>query len=379
MPHHKSGFALIKFRRRSVNGLTAKSGSAMKRPRSKRAGSTPGKSSSSKKGASSEALMVEDKAVAAVASSEAMFDAPEPSADDQVDFSQLRGVGEDSDDSDPDAPLQFLKVSELPSQVVSESRNDEPALDKKLADTALFDTAEPHHAGKLPFRESLSVTMPIETPLGAALAIDDLARERKFAELTTEAVHIGLDKLRAGNIKFRRPDDYFAQMIKSDAHMTRVKTRMLDTKANIQNAVTNRNNRDVVKNKKKVRQEQRLKQQEKQKQTKDEIQAVSKLRKDRVRRRAENEEAPSDDDEFPIDLLNIEQLDVENKFQPARDIVNGKKKAWAGNNLKFEANKKGKGKDRGDGKRDGPAGIKKKRGSKKRLGKSRRQKGPKTA
>lgn len=346
----------------------------MKRPRSKRTGADPSKVSAA----------VSEVAVLTPASEldpDTEMVPANASEEKTVDFSELRGIGEPSDDSDPDEPLKFIEVSKLPSQIISEHRNDEPALDKKLSDIALFDTAKPHHSGKLPFRESLSVTMPLDKPLEAALAMDDLSRERKFAELATAAVHIGLSQLRSEKIKFRRPDDYFAQMIKSDDHMTRVKTRLLSTKDSIQNAERQRHNRDLVKNKKKVRQEQRLKQQEKQKQTKDEIAAVSKLRKERVKRRANAEAPPSDDDEFPIDLLNVEQLDIDNKFQPARDIESGKKKAWAGN-LKTGGGKiapKGKGKGREDGKRNGPAGIKKKRGSKKRLGKSRRQKGPKAA
>ncbi len=340
----------------------------MKRPRSKRTGASPAKASSAgnaetKKNVPKE---VESRAPVAEKDVDAEVTALNATEENTVDFSQLRGIGEDSDESDPDEPLRFVDVSKLPAQVLSEHRNDEPALDKKLADIALFDTAEPHGAGKLPFRESLSVAMPMEGPLAAELAVDDLARERKFAELATAAVHIGLGRLRAEKVKFRRPDDYFAQMIKSDEHMTRVKTRMLGAKESIQNAQRQRHDRELVKNKKKVRQEQRLRQQEKLKQTKDEIAAVSKLRKERVRRRAEAEEPPSDDDEFPIDLLNVEQLDSENRFQPAGDIASGKKKAWRGN-VKVDGGKKGGkgkrvGKGQEEGKRDGPVGIKRRGG-----------------
>lgn len=297
--------------------------------------------------------------------------------EDFVDFSQLVGVGEDSDESDVEDVVRFLDVSKLPAQVLSEHKNDEAALHQKLGDIALFDTVAPYHEGKLPFRESLSVTLKMDEPLNPKLAVDDLARERRFAELATDAVHKGLGSLRELGVKFRRPDDYFAQMIKTDSHMTRVKTHLLDQKENIQAAQKQRNNRDIVRNKKQVRQEQRLRTQEKQKQANDEIAAVTRLRKERVRRRAGADGLPSDDDDFPIDLLNIEQLDSENRFASMSDITSGKKKPWTG--AKGSAVTKMQ-KTGADGKQGGPAGIKKKRGAKKRLGKSRRQKSaaPKT-
>lgn len=284
---------------------------------------------------------------------------------DYVDFSQLLGVGEGSDDSDDDEALRFIDVSKLPAQVLSETISDEAALGKKLGDIALFNTVPANNVGKLEFRESLLVTMQSDGALNAKLAADDLARERRFAELATEAVHEGLRQLREMKVKFRRPDDYFAQMIKTDEQMTRVKTHLLKERENILAAQKRRNNRDINKNKKKVRQEQRLQAQQKQKDAKDEIKAVSQLRKDRVRKRAEVDTAPADDDdEFPIDLLNVEQLDSESRFTSITDIESGKKKAWA-------APKKN---DPQSGKKVGPGGIKKKRGPKKRLGKNRRQK-----
>lgn len=332
-----------------------------------------------------------------------------------VDFSTLVGVGEGHDDTDDEAVMETMALSSLPAQVFSEHRNDEAALDKKLADIAVFDTAAPYGAGKLPFSESLSVTMPVDEKISDELAIDDLKRETKFAALATAAVHVGLERLRVGKIKFRRPGDYFAEMVKTDAHMAKVKARYLHQKESIEAAEKRRHNRDLTKNRKKVRSDQIEKDQEKKRRTKNEIEAVARIRKDRLHKRAEAANAGSDgdnveDDEFPIDLLDIEQLDDENRFQPSKDIASGKKKAWSGGNKGLErggeddkagkgtgsrgrgaaSNGRGRGgRGRGgasrgdrvsdrspsDRKRTGQsgAGIRKNKGPKKRLGRSRRK------
>jgi len=146
---------------------------------------------------------------------------------EEVDFATLTGIGAGDSDSDPEP--QVISVANLPPQTIVMVKNDSVAMDKKLADIALFDTCGAQVVGRtlLPFKESLSSVLANKKLLDPALAVDDLKREKYFAELATESVHAGLDRLRQQKVKFRRPDDYFAQMIKSDDQMTRIKTSLL--------------------------------------------------------------------------------------------------------------------------------------------------------
>jgi len=102
---------------------------------------------------------------------------------------------------------------------------------------------------------------------------------------------------------------------------------------------------------------------------------MTKLRKQRVRKRGNNQDdafgAEDSDDEFPIDLLNIEQLDEDNKFASMQDIESGKKKAWSGPMRKGSVVKGVQPQKKGGNNSSG--GIKKKKGSKKRVGKKRRK------
>lgn len=74
---------------------------------------------------------------------------------------------------------------------------------------------------KLPWIETMSVTSskPIEIPD----IQDDMARELAFYQQALEGATIGRTKVLEAGVPFSRPDDYFAEMVKSDEHMAKVK------------------------------------------------------------------------------------------------------------------------------------------------------------
>nr|CAG4646559.1 EOG090X0D84 [Macrothrix elegans] len=57
--------------------------------------------------------------------------------------------------------------------------------------------------------------------------VDDLQRETLFYRQAQSAIIEGLARLKAFGIPTKRPDDYFAQMAKSDEHMMKVKQKVL--------------------------------------------------------------------------------------------------------------------------------------------------------
>ena len=72
----------------------------------------------------------------------------------------------------------------------------------------------------LPWIETLTVTS--SKPIEVADSKDDMARELAFYQQALEAVKIGREKVLAAGVPFSRPDDYFAEMIKSEEHMAKV-------------------------------------------------------------------------------------------------------------------------------------------------------------
>lgn len=59
------------------------------------------------------------------------------------------------------------------------------------------------------------------------LALNDFRREMLFHRQAQAAVLIGIPKLRKEGVKTKRPDDYFAEMAKSDQHMQKVREVMM--------------------------------------------------------------------------------------------------------------------------------------------------------
>lgn len=65
----------------------------------------------------------------------------------------------------------------------------------------------------------------VETP--GDQIVDDLQRETLFYRQAQSAIIEGLARLKALGVPTKRPEDYFAQMAKSDDHMLKVKRRLL--------------------------------------------------------------------------------------------------------------------------------------------------------
>lgn len=65
------------------------------------------------------------------------------------------------------------------------------------------------------------------------IAKDDLKREIMFHEEATKAVAEAHRRLRESKIPFQRPKDYYAEMLKSDDHMQRVKSELIQEKERI--------------------------------------------------------------------------------------------------------------------------------------------------
>lgn len=84
---------------------------------------------------------------------------------------------------------------------------------------AMLQFCESMGTEELPFAETLQVA---QFDLDVQDDHDDLEREMSFYNHALAAVNVGRNKLTELGIKFRRPDDFFCESIKSDSHMARV-------------------------------------------------------------------------------------------------------------------------------------------------------------
>lgn len=134
----------------------------------------------------------------------------------------------------------------------------------------------------LPFEESMEVC---EFSVQVQLENDDLERELAFYNQTVLAVNLGHARMDKLGIPARRPVDYFCEQIKSDAHMNKVKDRLLIEEKKI-GIFEKRLERDS--NKKFNKQLTAIKKQDQSKSTAKVVEAVTNLRKGREKGRVKD-------------------------------------------------------------------------------------------
>ena len=97
----------------------------------------------------------------------------------------------------------------------------------------------------LPFSAHQSITT--SEPVAISDVNDDLTRELAFYKQSLDAVNEARTRLKKEGIPFSRPTDYFAEMVKSDEHMEKIKIKMVDEAANKRAAEDARKQRDLKK------------------------------------------------------------------------------------------------------------------------------------
>ncbi|KAA8619091.1 rRNA processing protein Ebp2 [Pyrenophora tritici-repentis] len=129
---------------------------------------------------------------------------------------------------------------------------------------------------KLAFSEHQSVTT--DEPVEIADVEDDLNRELAFYKQCLSSVKDARKKLKKEGVSFSRPADYFAEMVKSDEHMGKIKQKLIDAAAGKKAAAEARKQRDLKKFGKQV---QVAKLQERAKEKRETIEKISTLKRKR--------------------------------------------------------------------------------------------------
>lgn len=107
---------------------------------------------------------------------------------------------------------------------------------------------------------------------------DDLNRELAFYTQALDGTRRAFEKLQSSKVRFLRPADYYAEMVKTDSHMHRIKGRLLSEKKKIEEAEERKKARESKKRAKEVQAE---KMKERAKEKKESIESVKKWRKQR--------------------------------------------------------------------------------------------------
>jgi rRNA-processing protein EBP2 len=174
---------------------------------------------------------------------------------------------------DSDVPLSELseedRADTIPHQRLT--INNTAAL---LASTKRVAVTRP--TMKFSAHNSLILTALPPTPASIPDPNDDLTRELEFYRICRTAATDARNLLKKEKIPFTRPSDYFAEMVKSDEHMGKVKKKLYDEAANKKAAAEARRVRDAKKFGKAV---QIAKEQERAKEKRQTLEKISSLKR----------------------------------------------------------------------------------------------------
>lgn len=118
--------------------------------------------------------------------------------------------------------------------------NDEEGMLKRLKEIQLnfYNRMESNKlikkTGKVPFTEHMTVSGEAKVEVPESLEVhNDIKREIAFYNSTRANVMKGMTFLVQSSVPISRPDDFLAEMLKTDHHMTQVKSRLLKQQVKI--------------------------------------------------------------------------------------------------------------------------------------------------
>ncbi|AAS52562.2 AEL123Wp [Eremothecium gossypii ATCC 10895] len=145
-------------------------------------------------------------------------------SESEDEFAEARSVEEHEaeDGSEEDVPLSDVEFDSdadvVPHQKVT--INNTKAISDSLARIQL-----PWQ--KHSFQEHQTVTAAANADAGITDIYDDTERELAFYKQSLDAVVQARDALTALRVPFKRPLDYFAEMVKTDEHMDKLKSKLV--------------------------------------------------------------------------------------------------------------------------------------------------------
>ena len=217
------------------------------------------------------------------------------------DNSQEDAEGEDTeeeenDDDEKEIPLDSLPSSASLSEQALASRHNRIRINNTEAMQRVYEDMRldgPSTSGKMPWIETMSLVYEHATADEVPDAQNDLDRELSFYRQSLAAAIRGRELVLAAKVSFSRPNDYFAEMVKTDEHMERVRQRLLDESASIKASEDAKRQRELKKYGKKIQTEKLFERQRSKRDMQEKVNALKRKRQTGL---------DMDDDEFDVQL-----------------------------------------------------------------------------
>lgn len=209
------------------------------------------------------------------------FDGEDDDDDDDDEIGLLENAEDEVEDFDPrelEAVADLVrknrsgeseeKVGPAAKKIKTSYVNNKALLEEKLRDIAL--------PVEWPWIETLTITSQKPLALEGDDVHDDLKREAAFYEFSLAAVTAGLARLDDLDIPYRIPSDFFAERVKPDAHMNRIKDKLIEEKKRMEAVQERKKQKEMQKFAKQV---QSSKIQEKHKEKRQNMEEAARMRK----------------------------------------------------------------------------------------------------
>ena len=211
----------------------------------------------------------EEEAVSSEAEESEEAEDEEAEAEESEEENAEEEEDEDEEEEEEDIPLSDLEDDER-EDVVPHQRltiNNSAAINSSLKRISFI-------TSQTPFSEHNSLVS--KEPIEVEDPNDDLNRELAFYKVCQSAAIEARGLLKKEGVSFTRPGDYFAEMVKNDEHMDKIKKKLYDEAAGKKAAAEARRQRDLKKFGKQV---QVAKLQERAKEKRETLEKINSLKK----------------------------------------------------------------------------------------------------
>ena len=216
--------------------------------------------------------------------------------EDDDDEEEEEEEEEENDDDEKEIPLDSLPSSASLSEQALASRHNRIRINNTEAMQRVYEDMRldgPSTSGKMPWIETMSLVYEHATADEVPDAQNDLDRELSFYRQSLAAAIRGRELVLAAKVSFSRPNDYFAEMVKTDEHMERVRQRLLDESASIKASEDAKRQRELKKYGKKIQTEKLFERQRSKRDMQEKVNALKRKRQTGL---------DMDDDEFDVQL-----------------------------------------------------------------------------
>ncbi|PHH84759.1 hypothetical protein CDD83_1435 [Cordyceps sp. RAO-2017] len=192
--------------------------------------------------------------------------------------------GKEDEEDNEEWEMEEIPISDI-EELDEEDKEDlithnRLTINNTAALLAAFDRISIPTDDSVPFAFHQSVVASVDTADSVPDVSDDLQRELALYSQCLDATNCGRAKLLAEGVPFSRPKDYFAEMVKQDAHMHKVKAKLVEEASAKKAAAEARKLRDLKKFGKQVQVAKLQERQRAKRETLDKIKTLKRKRQE---------------------------------------------------------------------------------------------------